>query len=581
MSLKFLPVCLSLATSVAFLQADALPLREERNFNCEWKFHLGDHAGADQRGFDDDAWEEVGLPHSFSTPYFMSPEFLAGYGWYRKTFDVPETWLGKRISLEFEGAFQDAEIYVNGHMAGTHQGGYVGFPVDVTDHVKSGKNLVAVRLNNLWKPGLAPRAGEHVFSGGIYRNVRLVVTDPLHVTWCGTFVTTPRVSATSASVRVRTEVANESRAPTVAELRTVILDPKGALVARVTGKLSIGAGEVVTYDQNVPQIANPALWDIGKPNLYRVVSQIYQGENPVDRYETTFGIRSIEWTKDKGFFLNGRHVYLLGANIHQDQAGWGDAVTDSGHRRDVAMMHEAGFNFLRGSHYPPPPARTRACDEAGIMYWAENCFWGIGGKPVEGGWTSSAYPIHEADEKPFADSLKHSLRSMIRIHRNHPSIIAWSMSNEPFFSEPQVMPKVANLLEELSALCRELDPSRPAAIGGAQRPLDGSRIDHCGDIAGYNGDGATQPSFRNPGVPSLVSEYGSVTSDRPGNYDPGWGDLAKDGGKPVHEWRAGQAVWCGFDHGSIAGSSLGKMGIVDYFRIPKRAWYWYRNEYRG
>src|SRR5690606_10350149 len=171
------------------------------------------------------------------------------------------------------------------------------------------------------------------------------------------------------------------------------------------------------------------------------------------------------------------------------------------------------------------------------------------------------------------------LAELIRIHRNHPSIITWSMSNEAFFSDRSVLPRVKTFLAELVAYSRELDPSRPAAVGGAQRPLDSGRIDLVGDIAGYNGDGASVPVFQNPGVPNIVSEYGSVSSDRPGKYSPGWGDLAKDGGKPVHPWRSGQIIWCAFDHGSIAGPNLGKMGIVDYFRIPKRSWYWYRNAY--
>lgn len=557
-------------------------LRESINFNRDWKYQAGDHAGAETSDYDDKAWEVIGLPHSFSTPYFMSKDFYSGYGWYRKSFDVPAGWKGKRVSLEFEAAFQDAEIFINGRKAGSHQGGYSGFPIDITGHVRPGRNTVAVRLNNRWQAGLAPRAGEHTFSGGIYRNVRMVITNPVHVTWYGTFVTTPQVSASSATVNVKSEIINEGAESVEAELTTLILDPNGKIVSRASSKLSIGAGATVVFDQNPTAVSQPRLWDIGKPNLYQAVSQLTVGNQPVDRYETTFGIRSIEWTKDKGFFLNGRHVYLLGANVHQDQAGWGDAVTDSGHRRDVAMMKEAGFNFIRGSHYPPPPARTRACDELGMLYWSENCFWGIGGSQKEGTWSSSAYPIHVEDEKPFADSLKASLAAMIRVHRNHPSVIAWSMSNEPFFSEKAVMPKVSALLQELVQVSRELDPTRPAAVGGAQRPIDdANRIDRIGDIVGYNGDGASVPAFQNPGLPNIVSEYSSTTSDRPGNYSPGWGDLAKDGGKAVHEWRAGQAIWCGFDHGSIAGSALGKMGIVDYFRIPKRSWFWYRNEYTG
>ncbi|HLP03929.1 MAG TPA: discoidin domain-containing protein, partial [Paludibacter sp.] len=198
----------------------------------------------------------------------------------------------------------------------------------------------------------------------------------------------------------------------------------------------------------------------------------------------------------------------------------------------------------------------------------------------EGYWNSSAYPTREADRDSFETSIKRELREMIRMYRNNPSVIVWSMSNEPFFTANKTAPAMRNLLKELVGISHAEDPTRPAAVGGAQRPLDDNRIDKIGDVVGYNGDGGTIPAFQAPGIPSVVSEYGSTSWDRPGNYEPGWGDLAKDKGQPVHEWRSGQAIWCGFDHGSIAGSRLGKMGLVDYFRIPKRAWYWYRNEYK-
>lgn len=157
---------------------------------------------------------------------------------------------------------------------------------------------------------------------------------------------------------------------------------------------------------------------------------------------------------------------------------------------------------------------------------------------------------------------------MIRIHRNHPSIVAWSMCNEAFFSAPEAMTGVRRLLKRMVDLAHQLDATRPAAVGGAQRPLADERIDRIGDLAGYNGDGATQPDFQNPGIPNLVSEYGSVTADRPGEYAPGWGDLQRDEGWKGRSWRSGQAIWCGFDHGSIAGSALGKWGLwtISVFR---------------
>ena len=171
---------------------------------------------------------------------------------------------------------------------------------------------------------------------------------------------------------------------------------------------------------------------------------------------------------------------------------------------------------------------------------------------------------------------------MIRINRNHPSIIVWSMSNEPFFSDQSVMPKVRRFLSDLVACSHELDPTRPAAIGGCQR----GDIDKLGDIAGYNGDGARLLEYQHPGMASVVSEYGSTIADRPGKYEPGWGDLTGTPGADKNvigswrlPWRSGESIWCAFDHGSIAGRNFGGMGFVDYFRLPKRQWYWYRNEY--
>src|ERR1017187_9689821 len=188
-------------------------LRDNFNFNREWMFQLGDVSSADAVTFDDARWEHIGLPHSFSMPYFAANDkFYVGYGWYRKHFDVPAAWAGQRVNLEFDGVFQVAEVFVNGQRVGEHKGGYTGFSFDITDAVKPGDSVVAVRVNNLWNARLAPRAGEHVFSGGIYRDVRLVVTAPLHVTWYGTSVTTPQVSKESGTVNVKTEIRNDSGA---------------------------------------------------------------------------------------------------------------------------------------------------------------------------------------------------------------------------------------------------------------------------------------------------------------------------------------------------------------------------------
>jgi hypothetical protein len=547
-------------------------LRQRVNINREWKFQLGDIAGAEAPLFDDAAWQPIGLPHSFSTPYFQSKDFYTGYGWYRKHFEVPPEWSAKSIAVEFDGAFQDAEVFINGQKVGRHLGGYTGFSFDITSLVHAGENLLAVRLNNKWNARLAPRAGDSLFVGGIYRDVWLVVTDPVHVTWYGTFVTTPIVSVDAATVNVKTEVENQNNSEKQIVLQTVLVDPEGKAVAQLKSTQQLAAGATVTIDQTIPTIANPKLWSPDHPSLYTALTTISQDNKPVDDYTTTFGIRSLKWTADQGFFINGEHLYFHGADVHQDHAGWANAVTDAGVYRDVKLIKDAGLDFIRGSHYPHHPMFASACDKLGVLFWSENCFWGDGGKHREGNWEASAYPPNEADDAEFEQSVENSLRDEIRIFRNHPSIVCWSMCNEVFFSGD--MDKVRALLSRMVDVSHKLDPTRLVAIGGCQR----GALDKLGDIAGYNGDGARL--YKNPGIPNVVTEYGSVTSDRPGHFDGQF--KPKDGldvSTPEYAWRSGQTVWCGFDYGTIFGPLAGSKGIVDYARLPKRSWYWYREHF--
>ncbi|GGZ87453.1 beta-galactosidase [Algibacter mikhailovii] len=548
-------------------------IRTKTNINRDWRFTFSnesdDFSGQLQAG---NTWDNIGLPHTFSLPYFRSESFYEGYGWYQKDLIIEKASIGKHIYLEFDGVFQVAEIFLNGAKIGAHKGGYTGFVIDISAKAKAGKNLLAVRVNNVWDAQLAPRAGEHVFSGGIYRDVCLNVTNKLHMAWNGTFVTTPNLSKEKSSVNIKTEVQNTNVFDQEFTLKSELIDPQGKITNEVSTVHKIKAGHSFTYNQNIEDIDNPKLWSPETPNLYKVRSAIYVGKSIVDHYDTTFGFRWVDWTADKGFFLNGEHLYLEGANVHQDHAGWGDAVTKAGVYRDLKLMKDAGFNLIRGSHYPHHPYFTEVCDQLGLMFLPENCVWGIGGFGDDGDWKSSTYPIHKADMDAYNNSAKQTLLELIRINRNSPSVIAWSMSNEPFFSAHAVETEMKGLLSDLVDLSHELDGSRLAMIGGAQR----KDVDVLGDIAGYNGDGAKL--YKNPGFPNMVSEYGSCVTDRPGDYTPCWSSHIKDGEKP--EWRSGHAIWCGFDHGSIAGN-MGEMGIVDFFRIPKRSWYWYRHYFKG
>src|SRR6185312_10600955 len=234
---KYSLVLIAMFFSVAAIATD--DVRQTRNFNREWKFQLGDVTGAEAAAFEDSKWDDANLPHSFSMPYFAADRFYVGYGWYRKHFDVAASWSGKRVNLEFDGVFQVAEEFVNGKRVGEHRGGYTGFTMDVTDAVKTGGNVIAIRVNNIWDPRLAPRAGEHTFSGGIYRDVRLVATAPVHVAWYGTFVTTPEVSKESGTVNVKTEVVNESSEARTVTVNTRVVDTKGKTVAEFKSTATI------------------------------------------------------------------------------------------------------------------------------------------------------------------------------------------------------------------------------------------------------------------------------------------------------------------------------------------------------
>jgi hypothetical protein len=532
-------------------------------------------------GFDDGEWQEVGLPHSFSIPYFQEPGFYSGPGWYRRRLVLDREQLAGVVRLDFEGAFQAADVYLNGELLGRHEGGYTGFAFEVQGVAKEGENLVAVRVDNTWNPEIAPLGGEHVFFGGLYRDVWLDTTGPLHVDWYGTKVTTSGIDEGSPRVTVETEVRNSAGQALRGRLSTTVLAPDGRVLAELLTDEDDYPTGVTTRTQTTEVLENVHLWSPDQPVLYRVVSVLLGPDGVSDRYETRFGFRSISWTADRGFFLNGNHHYIRGVNVHQDQAGWGDAVTSRSIRRDLELVKDAGFDFVRGSHYPHAPAFTAYADELGLLVWSEGPFWGtapFGHSP----WGRGAYPVEPEHRERFEANLKAQLTEMIRINRNSPSVVAWSMGNEAFFGDPAVLDRVRELLSELVDLTHELDPTRPAAVGGVQR----GELDHLGDIAGYNGDGAWM--FPDPGVPNLVSEYGSAMEHRPGAYAPQWGDLAHDEepseDSPYpwrHPWRSGEVRWCGFDHGSIAGPRFGSMGMIDYARLPKRAWHWYRKDSRS
>jgi beta-galactosidase len=599
--------------------------RQKINFDRGWKFVRSDVTGAQNATFDDSAWTPVALPHDFDAPYDVGgtsggQSFYVGLGWYRRHVTVPSSWSGQRVELEFEGAFSVTDVWVNGTAVGTHRGGYTGFVFDITNAIRAGDNVIAVRVDNRWQATLAPRTGDHQFSGGIYRDVFLNVTNNVHVTWYGTFVTTPaltnpawdtsnaayyrnidlsqypndtdlraNIAARRSNVRVQTEVRNDSPAAVdVYARQEVRRQGSGTVLATFDSPTrTIAAASTTTLDAVSGSLSDTAgmlqgldLWAPNNPALYTVTTSLVVAGSVVDAYDSTFGFRAAQWKVD-GFYLNGVKTLLVGADVHQDHGGWSNAVTNSGFERDVRYIREAGMNFIRGSHYPHDPSFADATDKLGVMFWSENPFWATntaGREPTPTGtandYQADGYPQKSSDQAAFEQSTMDTLRDMIRVNRNHPSIINWSMGNEVFFTSSATLDKAKALASKLRDYAHQLDPTRKAALGGVQRnSLD--QLSVC-DVAGYNGDGA---KITNTWMPNVVSEYGSYTSDRPGTYDPTYGDVKdpSDGTRfKLTTDSAGLAIWAGFDHGTILDPSFARMGMVDYYRLPKDQWYWYR-----
>ncbi|MDQ1304893.1 MAG: beta-galactosidase [Actinomycetota bacterium] len=608
--------------------------RQKVNFNRGWKFIRSDVPEAQDPGFDDSRWVPVALPHDFDSPYDLGgsgggQSFYVGTGWYRRHFTVPSSWSGKRVEFESEGAFSVTDVWVNGTKVGRHQGGYTGFAFDITGAVRAGDNEISVRVDNGWRATLAPRTGDHQFSGGLYRDVFLNVTDDVHVTWYGTAVTTPaltnpnwdtsnaayyrnidlsqypgetdlraNVSARRSNVRVQTEVSNDrSSAVDVYARQEVRRQGSTGVLATFTSPVRTLAGAgTITLDALSGSLSDTSgmiqgldLWTPSTPALYTVTTSLVtdgnadgavNGGTVVDSYDTTFGFRSAQWKVD-GFYLNGTKTLLVGANAHQDHGGWSNAVTNSGFDRDVRYVREAGMNFIRGSHYPHDPAFADATDRLGVMFWSEAPFWATntaGKEPTPTGkaadYQADGYPQKAADQASFEQSALDALRDMIRVNRNHPSIIVWSMGNEVFFTSSSTANKAKALVSKMRDYSHQLDPTRKAGMGGVQRnSLDQLSVS---DVAGYNGDGG---KITNTWMPNVVAEYGSYTSDRPGAYDPTYGDVKNpsDGTRyKLTTGSAGLAIWAGFDHGTIFGAGYARMGMADYYRLPKDQWYWYR-----
>jgi len=575
--------------------------RRTEEFNAGWRFRLGACENGAAADCPDADWQAVHLPHDWAVagPFDADADGRTGKlpwrgeGWYRKTFTLPAADRGKRVVLDFDGVMAMPKVYVNGRLAGEWDYGYMSFRVDATPHVRwGGPNVVAVHADtrshgSRWYPG-----------AGIYRPVRLVVCDPVHVAHWGVTVTTPEVTDGAATVRVRTEVVNHTPALEDVTLTTALCDPSGRTVAEASAEHAVPAGGTYTFDQAL-RVPRPVRWDVDAPHLYTARVAVARGGEVCDAYDQPFGIRTFAFTADDGFHLNGRRVQLFGVNLHHGQGPLGAALLPRAVERQLAIMKEMGAGAVRTSHNPPGPALLDACDRLGLVVFDE-CF---------DKWDATADRGNDAAFEPF---MARQVAHFVRRDRNHPSIVVWSIGNEigDILSNrggnaPQ---KVAYMVGEF----KRHDPTRPVTMGchvtgavaGKKHILDALDIQSWN----YNRKYALARK-RYPEQPAIYSESASAFSTRGTyafphpkaktdysktlqltSYDltaARWADIPDVDFRRMEEDRyvAGEFVWTGFDYlgeptpfQQEARSSY--FGIVDLCGMPKDRYYLYRSHWR-
>jgi len=427
-------------------------------FDADWRFHRGDLTGAEAPGFDDSGWRKIDLPHDWSienmpgTQSPFSPDAISrmaggfttgGTAWYRKTFNVPQEQEGKRIQIQFDGIYMNADIWLNGEHVGNHPNGYTSFWYDITDKIKYGRdNIIAVEVKN---EGLNSRW----YSGsGIYRHVWLKVLDPVHIEPWGVYVSTPDVSSSLAVISVNTKITNSQHESADIRLVTRILDVNGVEVSENEMLKKISSDSGTELIQNF-LIIFPDLWSPESPFLYTAVSDVFSNGVSVDHTETSVGIRSISFDAVNGFLLNGKAIELKGGCMHHDNGILGTAAIDRAEERKVEMLKAYGFNAVRCSHNPPSEKFLDACDRLGILVIDE----------IFDMWQEAKNP--DDYHLCFDDWWERDLSSMILRDRNHPSIIMWSLGNE---IKERADSSGVEIMRKFRALIDRYDTTRPLTL---------------------------------------------------------------------------------------------------------------------
>lgn len=572
---------LALAVSTVTHAASAA----DSDFSGDWRFIRSDLPEASGTAFDDSQWERVTLPHTARVEALVAgkenPQWQ-GFCWYRKSFSLPAYAKDKIVMLRFDGAMNEAEVWVNGQSAGKFMGGYLPYVMDISPLIKPGEsNVVAVRLDNRDNPITGPKPLRDLdfnLYGGLYRPAQLILKDKLHITdpiladktaSGGVFVTFPQVSKDTAIISIKTHVKNSDATARTFSLSSTLIDAQGkALGALKSTGLTLAPGA----DQQITQMIHleaPNVWSPHSPYLYRVRSELIAGGKTLDTGETRIGIRRIEITAD-GFRINGEKMFLRGANRHQEYPYIGNALSDAAQYRDALKIKEAGFDYIRLSHYPQSPAFMDACDELGLVVM--NCLMG---------WQ------YFGKDPAFAELKYQEARQLIRRDRNHPCVILWEVSlNESGMPKP--------FIEKTHAIAHEEFP--------------GDQMFTCGWTKGYDvfiqarqHGGCTKVKD----IPCVVSEYGD------------WEYFAQNAGLEQHQWKDLQpaarnsrqlrddgeirllqqalnfqeahndnlkttafadGIWVMFDYNRGYAPDIEASGVMDIFRLPKFGYWFFRSQ---
>jgi beta-galactosidase len=521
-------------------------------------------------------------------------DYYRGVAWYRRRQTIPRADAGRELYVEFDAANLEATLYVNGHEAGHHAGGYARFRFDVTSLVTLGAaNVFAVEVSNAPNPSVPPRSADYTFFGGLYRDARLVSVDPVHLDMdsfgsSGVLAFQQAVTKESARVRVRASVSNADPSPRDADVSVSVRVPSGKDAGKIVGKASahLAIPARGTHEATLElAIASPRLWDgLRDPYLYALDVEVTSGGRVVDALTEPLGLRSFEFDATTGFSLHGAPLALHGVNRHQDRQDKGWALTPRDHDEDLALIHELGANAVRLAHYQHSQYVYDLCDKLGLVVWAEI--------PV----------VNSAGTGPFVDNAKQQLTELIRQSGNHPSIVTWSVANELQHDKSDAG-AVVPLVTALNTLAHEQDPSRPTSLATFYGATDPSAT--ITDLVGFNRyDGwyvgtieAFAPGLdvmraRRPQLKMAISEYGAGASPSIHVATPRRMDHSEEYQLQFHEayWQAlaarrfiwGSFVWNMFDFASDGrkeGDHPGRndKGLVTYDRkVKKDAFYWFK-----